>query len=87
MIGFELINTMNTRIAYEFSSFDDFILVPVTFDAGIKENIIPEKAEIQYKAIVEDINYVVRIKNLLLTTAKSICELFSAEAEIIFENK
>ena len=86
IIGFEIINAINANVAYQFNSFDDFTLVPTAFDAGTKENIIPEEARVQYKGIYANPEYAETLKNLISTTAEKISEIYGATVEVFFEN-
>ena len=85
IIGFEIINAINANVAYQFNSFDDFTLVPTAFDAGTKENIIPEEARVQYKGISANSESAETLKKLISTTAEKISVIHSATVEIIFE--
>ena len=86
IIGFEIINAINTSVAYQFNSFDNFTLVPTAFEAGTKENIIPEEARVQYKGISANPEYTEILKKLISTTAEKISALYGATVEVLFEN-
>jgi len=86
IIGFEIINAINTNVAYQFNSFSDFTLVPTAFEAGTKQNIIPEEARVQYKGISTNSESAEILKKLISTTAEKISGIHSATVEIFFEN-
>lgn len=87
IIGFELINAINTSLAYQFDTFDDFVLVPTAFEAGIKENIIPDEASITYQGVFLDSSYSKTLYNLLVKTTEAISSLYGATAEIHLKNE
>ena len=86
IIGFEIINAINANLAYQFDSFEDFTLVPTTFEAGIKENIIPEEARITYKGVFVKSSYSEILYNLISKTSEAISSLYNATVKISFKN-
>lgn len=86
VIGFEIINAINTKLAYQFDSFDDFILVPTAFEAGTKENIIPEEAKVTYKGVFVNSLYSKILYELISKTSEVISSLYGATAQISFKN-
>jgi len=86
LIGFEIINAINTNVAYRFNSFEDFTLVPTAFEAGTKQNIIPEETRVQYKGISDNSTTEEILKNLISTTAEIISGIHNATVKISFQN-
>lgn len=86
IIGFEIMNAINAKLAYQFDSFDDFTLVPIAFEAGTKENIIPEEAKVTYKGTFVNFSYSKILYELISKTSQSISTLYGATAEVVFEN-
>lgn len=86
IIGFEIINAINANLAYQFDSFDDFTLVPTAFEAGTKENIIPEEAKVTYQGVFVSFSYSKILYELISKTSQSISTLYGATAEVSFEN-
>lgn len=86
ILGFEIINGINAGVAYKFNSFENFELIPIIFEAGTKENIIPEEARIEYKGISDDIFILEKLKSFISTTAEKISEAYSANVEITYED-
>jgi hippurate hydrolase len=85
IIGFEIINAINAKLAYEFDSFDDFTLVPTAFESGTKENIIPEEAKVTYQGVFLSFSYSKILYELISKTSEVISELYGATAEISFK--
>ncbi|WP_160691081.1 peptidase dimerization domain-containing protein [Clostridium sp. C2-6-12] len=85
IIGFEIINAINANLAYQFDSFDDFTLVPTAFEAGTKENIIPEEAKVTYQGVFVNFSYSKILYELISKTSQSISTLYGATAEVVFE--
>ena len=86
IIGFEIINAINAKLAYQFDSFDDFTLVPTAFEAGAKENIIPEEAKVTYQGVSLNFSYSKILYDLISKTSVVISELYDATAEISLKN-
>ena len=86
IIGFEIINAINANLAYQFDSFDDFTLVPIAFEAGTKENIIPEEAKILYQGIFFKSSHSKILYDLIAKTSEVISSLYDATVQILFEN-
>lgn len=86
IIGFEIMNAINAKLAYEFDCFDDFTLVPTAFEAGTKENIIPEEAKVTYQGVFVNFSYSKILYELISKTSQSISTLYGATAEVVFEN-
>lgn len=86
IIGFEIINAINASLAYQFDSFDDFMLIPISFEAGVKENIIPEEAYITYQGIFVDYSYSKILYKLLVKTAEAISALYGSSVEVHMKN-
>lgn len=86
IIGFEIINAINANLAYQFDSFDDFTLVPTAFEAGTKENIIPEEAKVTYQGVFVNFSYSKILYELISKTSQSISTLYGSTAEVSFEN-
>jgi hippurate hydrolase len=86
IIGFEIINAINANLAYQFDSFDDFTLVPTAFEAGTKENIIPEEAKVTYQGAFVKSSYSKILYDLICKTSEAISSLYNATAQISFKN-
>ncbi|WP_238915612.1 peptidase dimerization domain-containing protein [Clostridium sp. YIM B02555] len=86
IIGFEIINAINANLAYQFDSFDDFTLVPIAFEAGTKENIIPEEAKIMYQGTSLKYSHSKILYDLIAKTSEVISSLYDANVQILFEN-
>lgn len=86
IIGFEIINAINANLAYQFDSFDDFTLVPTAFEAGTKENIIPEEAKVTYQGAFVKSSYSKILYDLISKTSEAISSLYNATAQISFKN-
>ncbi|AGF55174.1 metal-dependent amidase/aminoacylase/carboxypeptidase family protein [Clostridium saccharoperbutylacetonicum] len=86
IIGFEIINAINAKLAYQFDSFDEFTLVPTAFEAGTKENIIPEEAKIIYRGTFVKSSHSKILYDLISRTSEAISSLYDANALISFKN-
>lgn len=86
IVGFEIINAINANLAYQFDSFDDFTLVPTAFEAGTKENIIPEEAKVTYQGTFVKSSYSKILYDLISKTSEAISSLYNATAQISFKN-
>lgn len=86
IIGFEIINAINANLAYQFDSFDEFTLVPIAFEAGTKENIIPEEAKIIYQGTSLKSSYSKILYDLIVKTSEVISSLYDATVQILFED-
>ncbi|AQR94065.1 peptidase dimerization domain-containing protein [Clostridium saccharoperbutylacetonicum] len=86
IIGFEIINAINANLAYQFDSFDDFTLVPIAFEAGAKENIIPEEAKIIYQGIFLKSSHSKILYDLIAKTSEVISSLYDSTVQLLFEN-
>lgn len=83
--GFELIHTVNTRVWFEFDSFDNVTLYPVSFNAGTKENIIPEEAELKYYGAFADEVQEQHLKDVLVSSLEAIKNLYKVDYRISYE--
>ena len=85
IIGFEIINAINANLAYQFDSFHDFTLVPTAFEAGTKENIIPEEAKITYRGVFVNSSYSEMLYMMISKTSETIGLLYDAAVQISFK--
>lgn len=83
--GFETIHTINTRVWFEFDSFDHVSLLPVEFQAGTKENIIPETAKLKFYGHYGSEEQKAHLKEVLETSLDSIKNLYHVDYELTYE--
>lgn len=83
--GFEFINIITGRLWYEFSSFDNVALFPVAFQAGTKNNIIPETARLGlYGEYAEERQYG-QLKNIIIHSLETLRSLYQVDFKVEFQ--
>lgn len=84
LVGTQIITAVNAYAAYSFDSFDQVVLVPTVFHSGIKGNVIPGEAAIEYNIRLLDIAYVQDIFDKLSAIANNVADSYGASVEIEF---
>lgn len=85
--GFELINLLNSKLWYAFDSYDNVFFYPLSFQAGVKENIIPDSAKIIYYGEYVNEEQYEKFAEILQTVLKGIHMVHQVECEILLEEK
>ncbi len=83
--AFRLIQIISGKVLYEFDSFQNVALYPVSFDAGTKQNIIPDDAFIIFKGESSDSDEKQKLEELLKNSLKAIEILYQIKTSVEFE--
>lgn len=83
--AFRLIQIVSGKILYEFDSFQNVRLAPLSFDAGTKQNIIPDEAELLFKGESCCPENTEKLKAILENTSKAIEILYQLKITISYE--
>lgn len=85
--GFELINLLNSKLWYAFDSFDNVFFHPLSFQSGVKGNIIPDDAELTYYGEYVTEEQYAKFKAILQTALDGIRLVHHVEGKVSSEEK
>ncbi len=83
--GFALIQTVQNKVWFEFDSFDNVVLDPIDFNGGIKENIIPDTAQIRYYGAYVTAGQQEQLKQILSNALEALKLTFQVDYKISYK--
>lgn len=83
--AFKLIQIINGKLLYEFDSFQNVALYPLSFDSGSQQNIIPDDAVVVFRGEAANDDEKKTLCLLLENSLKAIELLYSLKTNVEFE--
>ncbi|MDD5930500.1 MAG: peptidase dimerization domain-containing protein [Spirochaetales bacterium] len=83
--GFRLIQIINEKLLYEFSSFQNVAFFPYYFDAGSTQNIIPDNAVLKFQGECTNIEDKQQLLEIFTLTVKALENIYHFKTRIVYE--
>lgn len=83
--AFRLIQILNGKLLYEFSSFQNVALIPVSLNAGTRQNVIPDNAELLFRGEASNPEEKQKLYDVLKNTLDALEIIFHIKSKLDFE--
>ena len=84
--AFKLVQIINGKLLYDFNSFQNVALYPLSFNSGTQQNIIPDEAFLTFHGECTNQEEKKQLNEIVEKSVKAIENLYDLKVEINYEN-
>lgn len=84
--AFKLIQIINGKLLYDFNSFQNVALYPLSFNSGTQQNIIPDEALLTFHGECTNQEEKEQLNEIVEKSIKAIENLYELKVESNYEN-